>query len=133
MTTSKWVPIRDLILSVGKFLVPVLSAAAGLFGAGLPKAVLAILKGLPSLMAIAEEAAPPGSGPAKKQAVMDAAEKLFALVGAELTGGAAENFAKYKDMIAKIIDAVIETANALAPQIIANDDISGINAPIDTP
>jgi len=128
MTTSTWVPIRNKILSIGKFFIPVVSAAAGLFGGGLPKGVLVVLKGLPSLMAIAEEAAPPGSGPAKKQAVMDAADKLLALIGPEFTGGAAENFDKYKDTIGLAIDGLISAVNAVDKGLVADD-----KTPIDAP
>jgi hypothetical protein len=121
---SKWVPIRNKIedfLGIAKDVVlPIAAIAVAFFN--LPVGVAAVLRWLPSLMAIVEEASPEaGTGPAKKAQVMKAAQDLMTFSGEQFTGGAAENFAKYAPLISATIDSTIGAINRIAPQIVAND------------
>jgi hypothetical protein len=134
---SGWVRFRDqveAIIGLGvKYLVPIAAVAAG--SLGLPVGAVAVLRAIPALMAVVEEAMPaPGSGPAKKQAVLNSAEALLAFIDTQLTGGASGSFKKLEPMIHAIIDGTIGAVNDLAPQIIADDTPkTGINAPVDSP
>jgi hypothetical protein len=121
---SSWVKFRDqaeAIIGIGaNILRPILGLAA--FIPGIPAGVGAILRVIPAFMAAFEMAMPePGSGPAKKTAVLNSAEALFGLMGAQMTGGAKENFDKLKPAIEAIIEGTIGMVNGLAPQIIGND------------
>lgn len=140
MSDSTWVPIRDRMenfLSVAmNFIMPIAAIAVAFFN--LPVGVAAVLRGLPALMAIVEEASPAaGTGPAKKTQVMKAAKDLMTFSEAQFTGAAAENFDKYAPLISATIDSAIGIVNKTAPKIIANDGPpvvgSGVNAPVDTP
>lgn len=137
MTTSTWVIFRDkmeAILSVGaEFFGPIAAIAASFFG--FSPAVTAVLRGIPALMAIVEEASPaPGTGPAKSAQVMTMAKDLMNFAGAQTTGGAKESFDKYKPLIQATINASIGMVNKVAPQIIANDaPAASPLAPVDTP
>ena len=124
MTDSKWVPIRDEIehiLSIGASLfTPIAAIVSSVFG--LSPGVAAVLKGIPALMAIVQEASPePGTGPAKSAQVMKAAEDLINFAGTQVTGGAKVSFDTYKPLIQAGIDASISVVNKIAPKIIAND------------
>jgi hypothetical protein len=124
MTDSTWVPIRNKIedfFSVAMDVIMPLAAIAVSFF-NLPVGVAAVLRGLPSLMAIVEEASPAaGSGAAKKAQVMKAAKDLMTFSGEQFTGPAAENFDKYSPLISATIDSTISIVNRVAPGIVAND------------
>ena len=144
MTTSKWVPFRDtaeaILAVVGKIVVAVAPVAIGSFN--LPAGALLVLKIIPALMGIVEQAIPAaGSGTVKKQAVLNSTQALLDYIDTQLTGGAKTSFTKLKPLIDGIIDNGIGLVNQLAPSIIANDAEpagppvvgSGINAPISSP
>jgi hypothetical protein len=117
-----------------KYIFPVVVSVAGAFN--LPAwAVNIITRVVPSLIGIVEEASPaPGTGPVKKQMVLDATEKLVVLMGSTFTGGAAVTFDKIKPVLSVLIDQTVSATNAIAPKVIANDVVvSGPNMPVDTP
>jgi hypothetical protein len=127
MSDSTWVPIRnkieDFFSTAMDFIMPIAAIAVSFFN--LPAGVAAVLRGLPALMAIVEEASPtPGTGPAKKAQVMAAAKDLMTFSGQQFTGGAAENFDKYAPLISASIDSAITLVNKVAPQIVANDPLT---------
>lgn len=143
MTDSRWVPVRDWMVDgiglLAKFVAPIVVVAASVLG--LPPGIAAVLKAIPALMAAAEIALPEvGSGPAKKQQVLDSARAFMAVAEKNLTGIAHANFDVLKPLIEAIINNGIAAVNQLAPLIIADDRPppvaptigSGINAPIDT-
>ena len=81
---------------------------------------------IPQLIAIAEQDIPEqGSGPMKKAKVLDAAEKIMAVLESTFTGGAAGSFAKLKPTIEALIDQTVNAVNELAPSIIADDVTPG--------
>jgi hypothetical protein len=124
MSDSTWVPkrdkVEDFLSKVMTFVTPLAAIAVAFFN--LPVGVAAVLRGLPALMAIVEEASPAaGTGPAKKAQVMLAAKDLMAFSGQQFTGPAAENFEKYAPLISATIDSAITVVNQIAPNIVAND------------
>jgi hypothetical protein len=132
MTTSKWVPIRDSFLEgisfLARFVAPIAVMATSVIG--MPPFVANVLKALPSLMAAVEIAIPePGSGPAKKQHVLDAAQALIAVGEQRFTGGAKVNFDALKPLLEVVIDNGIAAVNAYAPSIIADDPDHPANQP----
>jgi len=141
MSDSKWVPIRDEIEKYAaygaRFFFPVLATVAPIVG--LPVWVGTVAGALiPQLMTIAENNSPaPGSGPAKKQQVLNAADEIMAVLAKTFTGGALANFDKLRPTIETLIDQTVAAVNALAPKIIASDGPptqgSGIAAPVDSP
>ena len=133
---STWVRFRDqaeAIIGIGvKFLLPFISVAS--FIPGIPAGILKVLKIIPALMAVVEEAMPePGSGPAKKQAVLNSAEALMVFLEGQLTGGAKGNFDKLRPAIEAVIEGTIGMVNGLAPQIIADDPLLDPNHPANQP
>lgn len=123
---SAWVKFRDTaeaIIGIGaKFLLPFVSVAAMI--PGIPAGIVRILLIIPALMAAFEEAIPaPGSGPAKKQAVLNSAKSFIEILEGQLTGGAKGNFDKLRPAIEAIIEGTIGMVNGLAPQIIGNDPL----------
>jgi len=144
MTTSKWVPFRDsaeAILSiVGRMAAVMAPIALGAFN--LPAGAALVLRAIPTLMGIVEQALPaPGTGTMKKQAVLNTSQALLDYIDTQLTGGAKSSYVKLKPLIDGLIDNGIGLVNRLAPSIIADDPVppgpptigSGINAPIDQP
>ena len=132
---SRWVKFRDsveAIIGIGaKIVLPIASVAALI--PGIPAGIAAALRAVPAFMAAVEEAIPaPGSGPAKKQAVLNSSKALMDFLDTQLTGGAAGSFDKLRPAIEAIIEGTVGVVNGLAPQIIA-DDKTGINAPVDAP
>jgi len=144
---SAWTEFRDKVEDgfsfVVKYIFPVVLAVAGGGTFKIPAwAITVISKIVPALIGIVEQASPaPGTGAAKKAAVLTATEQVLALMGATFTGGAALNFAGLKPVLSVLIDQTVAATNAIAPQIIANDPVasgpptigSGINAPVDAP
>ena len=124
MTDSKWVPFRDTaeaILSVvGKMAAVIAPVALSAFN--LPAGAVLVLRIIPALMGIVEQAIPAaGSGTMKKQAVMNSTQALLDYIDMQLTGGAKTSFTKLKPLIDGIIDNGIGLVNQLAPSIIADD------------
>lgn len=124
---SAWVQFRDkftAILGIGvQFVLPILTTVVPALK--LPAWVGTVAGNLiPQLMAIAEANSPaPGTGPAKKQQVLNAADEIMAVLAKTFTGGAATNFEALKPTISVLIDQTITAVNALAPQIIADDPL----------
>jgi hypothetical protein len=124
MTDSTWVPIRDYFVDgvawLAKFVAPMLSIAATVFG--FPVGVTNVLKAIPALMSAVEIAIPEaGSGPAKKQQVLDSAKALMDIADSKLQGGAKNSFDTYKPFIEALIDNGVAAINASAPKIIASN------------
>ena len=122
--SSAWVQFRDsaeAIISIGAgILKPILGIAA--FIPGIPAGVAAVLRVVPAFMAAFEMAMPaPGSGPAKKTAVLNSSKALMDIMEQQTTGGAKENFDKFRPAIEAIIEGTIGMVNGLMPQIIADD------------
>jgi hypothetical protein len=139
---SKWVLFRnqaEAIIGIGLKLV--LAVAGTVVGIpGVPLWAIKVLTQIPSLMSIVEIAMPaPGSGPAKKTAVINSTKALLDYLETQLSGGAAGTFDKLKGSIEGIIEGTIGLVNSLNKSIIADDVVgvpqpgSGINAPLDTP
>ena len=138
---SAWTEFRDKVEEgfafVVKYIFPIVVSVAGSFA--LPAwAMTVITRIVPELIGIVEQASPaPGTGPAKKAAVLTATEQTLALLQSSFTGGAKVNFDKIRPVLSTMIDQAVAATNALAPQIIANDGPpqmgSGINAPVDSP
>ena len=122
---STFVKVRDFIESIAvigaKYIFPILATICPVLK--LP-AWIGVIAGsvIPQLMAIAEQDFPaPGSGPMKKAKVLDAADKIMAVLESTFTGGAAGSFAKLKPTIEALIDQTVTAVNELAPAIIADD------------
>jgi len=140
---SGWVKFRDTVEAIVgfglKYIFPILSAIVPILK--VPAWVGTVVGSVvPNLMAIAEQEFPaPGSGPMKKEKVLNVTEKLMALMESEFTGGAAGTFAKIKPTLEVLIDRTITAINDLDKSIIADDipgpsaEKSGIKAPVDTP
>ncbi|MFA6064078.1 MAG: hypothetical protein WC736_15925 [Gallionella sp.] len=134
---SAWVKFRDSVEAILGIGASVLKPILGVIGfiPGVPAGVAAVLRVVPAFMAAFEIAMPePGSGAAKKTAVLNSSKAFLDIVEKELTGGAKTNFDQLKPAIESIIEGTIGMVNGLAPQIIADDGPkTGINAPVDTP
>lgn len=124
MTTSKWVPFRNtaeaILAVVGKMAAVIAPIALSSFN--LPAGAVLVLRIIPALMGIVEQAIPAaGSGPIKKQAVLNSTQALLDYIDEQLTGGAKTSYTKLKPLIDGIIDNGIGLVNQLAPSIIADD------------
>ena len=127
MSDSTWVPIRDAIEDgfsfAVKYIFPVVLMLTGSGAVTMPAWATTLLsKIVPALIGIAETTFPAaGSGPMKKQFVLDAAGQLLTLVGSTVTGGAALTYDKLRPDLSVLIDRTVAATNAIAPSIIAND------------
>ena len=139
---STWVRIRNTIEGIAvfgaKYVFPVAASFAASAGFR-PWAGVLIVNIVPALMAAVETMhTEPGTGPVKKQQVLDAAAGMMAVLEQTFTGGAAVNFDKIKPTLSILIDQTIAMVNDLMPEIIANDGMppgppvvgSGIDAPL---
>jgi hypothetical protein len=135
---SKWVKFRDTaeaIIGIGlKLVLAVGGTVTGI--PGVPAWAIRVLTQIPSLIAIMEIAMPaPGSGAAKKTAVINSTKALLDYLETQLSGGAKGTFDKLRTSIEGIIEGTIGLVNDLDKSIIA-DDVgpptrgSGINAPL---
>lgn len=124
MSDSTWVAIRNKFIAglsfLVKYIVPVVVSAASLFG--LPPGIAKIISLIPALIDAAELAVPEGgSGPAKKQAVLDAIEAMMKIGESQFTGGAKVNFDKYRPLFEMFIDLGVSAINTYAKDVIADD------------
>jgi hypothetical protein len=141
---SRWVRFRDTseaIIGIGlKLVVAVGGTVVGI--PGVPAWATRVLTMIPSFMSIVEVAMPaPGSGAAKKTAVLNSTKALMDYLETQLTGGAKGTFEKLQASIEGIIEGTIGLVNDLDKSIIADDVVppgpptmgSGINAPVGSP
>jgi len=141
---STWVKARDAFLEgvafLAQFIAPIAVVAASLVG--MPPGIANILRAIPALISAAEIAIPEsGSGPAKKQQVLDALRAFLAVIESRATGQAKVNFDQLKPLFESIIDNGESAINFYAKNIIADNAEatgppqmgSGIHAPIDSP
>lgn len=132
MSDSKWVAFRDkaenIVAYGARLFFPILATVAPALG--LPTWVGALAGSLvPQLMGLAEANNPtPGSGPMKKQQVLNILNGFTAVLEKELTGGAKVNLDALMPTLSKLIDQTVTAANELTPKVIANDGPA-----IDTP
>jgi len=144
MTDSVWVPIRDSIVKYvtfgAKFVFPLLGTLAPVLG--LPAWAGTIATSLvPQLMVIAEENSPkPGTGPMRKQQVLNATQEIMAVLEKTFTGVAKVKFESLMPVLGVLIDQTVGAVNEIDKKIIADDGPavppqpgSGISAPIDSP
>lgn len=140
MTDSKWVPIRDSIIKYvtfgARFVFPILGTLAPVLG--LPVWVGTVATSIvPQLMVIAEENSPaPGTGPMRKQQVLNATQEIMAVLEKNFTGIAKSRFDALMPILGVLIDQTVMVVNAMDKKVIADDGPpvvgSGINAPIDS-
>jgi len=123
---SKWTDFRDTaeaIIGVGaKLILAVAGTVAGI--PGVPPWAIRVLSIIPAFMSVVETAMPePGSGPAKKTAVVNSTKALMDYLENELTGGAKGTFDKLRGSIDGIIEGTIGIVNSVRPDIIADDPL----------
>ena len=138
---SRWTEFRDkaeeIVAYGARLFFPILATLAPVLG--LPTWVGALAGSIvPQLMGLVEANNPtPGSGPMKKQQVLNIMHGFAAVLEKELTGGAKVNLDALMPTISILIDQTVTAANTLAPKVIANDGPpvvgNGINVPIDSP
>ena len=121
---SAWVKFRDqaeAIIGIGaKLILAVGGTIAGI--PGVPAWAIKVLSIIPAFMSVVEVAMPePGSGPAKKTAVINSTKALMDYLEKELTGGAKGTFDKLHTSINGIIEGTIGLVNDLDKSIIADD------------
>ena len=132
---SKWVKFRDeaekIIAYGARLFFPILATLAPAFG--LPTWVGALAGSIvPQLMGLVEANNPtPGSGPMKKQQVLNILNGFTAVLEKELTGGAKVSIDALMPTISKLIDQTVTAVNQLAPKVIA-DDTSDPTSPLKT-
>lgn len=100
-------------------LAPVLGAVATIvFPAGGAAVAIGtkIIGALPGLITAAENAFGDGTGPVKKQYVMEGAEKIVATMADVSTGGQKETWEKLQPFTSTIVDSIITAANGLSDQ-----------------
>jgi len=123
---SKWTEFRNTaekIIAYGaRLFFPILATVAPMLG--LPTWVGALAGSIvPQLMGLVEANNPkPGSGPMKKQQVLNIMNGFAAVLEKELTGGAKVNIDILMPTISLLIDQTVTAANELAPKIIADDE-----------
>ena len=127
---SKWVKFRDTaeaIIGIGlKLVVAVGGTVVGI--PGVPVWAIRVLTMIPSFMSIVEVAMPePGTGAAKKTAVINSTKALMDYLETQLTGGAKGTFDKLKTSIDGIIEGTIGLVNGLDKSIIADDAPDPLN------
>lgn len=131
---SKWTEFRDqaekIVAYGARLFFPILATVAPALG--LPVWVGALAGSIvPQLMGLIEANNPtPGSGPMKKQQVLNILNGFTAVLEKELTGGAKVNIDALMPTISKLIDQTVTAVNTLAPKIIAADTPA---TPVDTP
>jgi hypothetical protein len=136
MTDSKWVPIRDSIIKYvtfgAKFVFPILGTLAPVLG--LPTWVGAVATSIvPQLMVIAEENSPaPGTGPMRKQQVLNATQEIIAVLEKNFTGIAKARFEALLPTLGLLIDQTVGVVNAIDKKIIADDPPSDPTNPLKT-
>ena len=136
MTDSKWVPIRDSIIKYvtfgAKFVFPLLGTLAPVLG--LPAWVGAVATSIvPQLMMIAEENSPaPGTGPMRKQQVLNATQEIMAVLEKNFTGIAKARFEALLPTLGLLIDQTVGVVNAIDKKIIADDAPSDPTSPLNT-
>jgi len=121
---SAWVKFRDTaeaIIGIGaKLILAVGGTVAGI--PGVPAWAIRVLSIIPAFMSVVEVAMPePGSGPAKKTAVVNSTKALLDYLEVELTGGAKGTFDKLRTSIEGVIEGTIGLVNDLDKSIIADD------------
>lgn len=123
---SKWTEFRDeaerIIAYGARLFFPILATVAPALG--LPTWVGALAGSIvPQLMGLVEaNSQTPGSGPMKKQQVLNILNGFMAVLEKELTGGAKVNIDALMPTISKLIDQTVTAVNQLAPKVIADDD-----------
>jgi hypothetical protein len=136
MTDSKWVPIRDSIIKYvtfgAKFVFPLLGTLAPVLG--LPAWVGAVATSIvPQLMMIAEENSPaPGTGPMRKQQVLNATQEIMAVLEKNFTGIAKARFEALLPTLGLLIDQTVGVVNAIDKNLIADDAPSDPTSPLKT-
>jgi hypothetical protein len=136
MTDSKWVPIRDSIIKYvtfgAKFVFPLLGTLAPVLG--LPAWVGAVATSIvPQLMMIAEENSPaPGTGPMRKQQVLNATQEIMAVLEKNFTGIAKARFEALLPTLGLLIDQTVGVVNAIDKKVIADDVPSDPTSPLKT-
>lgn len=106
-------------------LAPVLSAVATIIfpGGGAALAIgTKILGALPGLITAAENAFGDGTGPIKKQYVMEGAEKIVQTMSDVSTGGQKETWNTLAPLTSTIVDSIITAANGLSESPVFTDD-----------
>ena len=124
---SRWTDFRDTaeaIIGIGaKLILAVSGTVLGI--PGLPVWASRVLNIIPAFMAVVEIAMPePGSGPAKKTAVVNSMKALMDYLDTQLTGGGKGTFDKLRPTIEGIVEGTIGIVNSVRPDIIADDPIS---------
>lgn len=108
------------LAQVVRGIAPLLVTAAGFFLPGstvLPK----VLTALPGLISSAEAAFGDGTGPIKKQYVMEGAQKIVQTVAAASTGGQKETWESIAPYTDGIIEAIVLGVNTVAEQPVFDD------------
>lgn len=107
--------------AVMKGVLPILSGVAGFFFPQIPIAGK-ILAALPGLIDSAENAFGDGTGPIKKQYVMEGAEKIVATMSDLSTGGQKETWEQIAPLTSTIIDGIVAGVNSLAGEVVIDDN-----------
>ena len=127
MTDSVWVPIRDSIVkyvTIGaKFVFPLLGTLAPVLG--LPAWAGVVASSLvPQLMVIAEENSPKkGTGPMRKQQVLNATQEIMAVLEKTFTGVAKVKFDNLMPVLGVLIDQTVGMVNEIDKKVIADNPV----------
>jgi len=101
-------------------IAPLLSVAAGFFLPG--STILAkVLTSLPGLIGAAENAFGDGTGPIKKQYVMEGAQKIVATMADISTGGQKETWEAIAPFTDGVIDAIVLGVNTISDTPVFDD------------